>query len=135
MLAWQLDNAVPVGVAEALRVAQALLIHSYYVYDFALVAATWSMLALEASLKDCVGALSEPKLVEVIDLATERGLITKEGAEVLHATRRLRNEIVHGALLPSFPPSAAIQLVEGIHDAISDIYARAQVGPQEEPRS
>lgn len=125
---WQAGEAVPAGVADALRVARALLVHSYYVYEFSLVAATWGLLVLEASLRDCLGAPDSTTLKKLIAQASERGLITSEEAEALHGARGLRNRIVHGSLLPTFDPQEALGLLDAIHAAITDIYGRASEG-------
>jgi hypothetical protein len=53
------------------------------------------------------------------------GLITGEEFTALEGTRELRNIIVHGGLRSSSSPSSAVEMVAVIHDAISDIYARA----------
>jgi hypothetical protein len=53
---WRVSEAVPDGVSNVLRIARSLFIHSYFVYEFSLTAATWALLVLEASLRDCLQA-------------------------------------------------------------------------------
>jgi hypothetical protein len=52
---WRNDESVPNAVAAMLRVTRELFVHSYFVYEFSVVAVTWSLLALEAALRDCLG--------------------------------------------------------------------------------
>ena len=114
-----------------LRVARALFVHSYFVYEFSLTAVIWGLLALEASLRGCLDASDRESLASLIRRAKDRGLITPIEADALDAGRELRNRIVHGHLLPAFSPGAAAQMLEATHEAISDIYERvaAESGP------
>jgi hypothetical protein len=81
----------PSGLADYLRVARALLLESYFLYDFALVATMWTMLALESALRGSLDAGDSSTLVQLINQAKERGLIDDEGAAALHDVRKLRN--------------------------------------------
>jgi hypothetical protein len=61
----------------------------------------------------------------LLDQAQREGLIDAEEFACLTDVRRLRNKVLHGALRPSFPPSAAVEMVGGLHQAIADIYSRS----------
>jgi hypothetical protein len=122
---WPISKAVPVGVADYLRVARALLVQSYFVYEFALVATMWTMLALESALRGCLAASDRTKLHQLIDKARERGLIDEPGATALHEVRKLRNEISHNAVSFNVAPGAVLQWVGALQEAVSDIYERA----------
>lgn len=125
MNGWQVSEAVPDDMAGVLRTARLLLVHSYLVYEFAHVAVTWGLLALEAALYVCLGAQDKQDLGRLLRQANDLGLITGEEFTALEGTRELRNIIVHGGLRSSSSPSSAVEMVAVIHDAISDIYARA----------
>jgi len=133
---WAVGDAVPAPVADVLRVARMLLIDSYYVYDDSLVAVTWALMAAEASLKRCMpfmaGGPDKRTFVTLVAEAAgqKRGLITKEEAAALRGAAELRNLIVHGHLQvkpasESYSPTNVMTMLEAIHAAISDIYARA----------
>jgi len=98
---------------------------SYADYEVALVAATWSLLALEAALYLCLGVQGRQELGTLLQRAQQVGLIDAEEFAVLDAVRVLRNTIVHGALRPSFPPAAAVEAGDTLHQAVSDAYVRA----------
>jgi hypothetical protein len=122
---WQVGEAVPDDMAGVLRTARLLLVHSYLVYEFAHVAVTWGLLALEAALCVCLGAQGRQDLGRLLRQTKEQGLITDEEFTALGGIRELRNMIVHGGLRSSSSPSSAVEMVAVIHEAISDIYARA----------
>jgi len=137
--AWTVSDAVPESIADVLRVARALLIDSYFIYEYSLVAATWALLATEACLKDCVPRNSDKgpdkrTFGPLIREALRRGLIRQDEADALRGAAELRNRIVHGYLRPkdpgeSYTPQDAMVMLESIHEAVSDLYARALIAP------
>lgn len=128
---WPVNEAVPEGIATVLRVSRDLFVQSYFVHEFLLTAVTWGLLALEASLRVCIQARDRDSLDVLIRRARDRGLLSAEEANVLDAGRQLRNQIIHGALLPtSLTPGMAEQMLLGTHEAISDLHARTMAGAQ-----
>lgn len=126
---WRLGDAVPADMARVLRTARRLLLLSWIDYEFGLVAGTWSLLALEAGLRACLEVPDEKTdLGTLLALARSRGLITKDEFKALDGARTLRNMIVHGGLVPSFPRAVAVEMVTAIGDAVSDLYQRAVDG-------
>lgn len=132
---WEVSDNVAGGVAYVLSVARKMVILANDDRDLALPAATWGLLALERCIIGCVGArLGKPvsshvSLADLIDMAKTCDLISNQEADVLHGVRRLRNHIIHGALYPtSFGPTDASEMLQSIHEAISDIYDRATIG-------
>ena len=111
------------------------MVDSYYVYEYSLVAITWSLLAVEASLRGCLPAEDEQQdrrtFGTLVTQAKDRGLITNKEARVLHQVVGLRNDVVHrGYLRPKPPPRSysphdMMEHLQAIHLAISDIYHRA----------
>lgn len=130
---WSMGEAVPDDMTAVLRVARKLLVDSYADYEVALVAVTWSLLALEAALHLCLGVQGRQELGGLLRQAQREGLIDAGEFAVLDAVRVLRNTIVHGALRPSFPPGAAVEMVDGLHQAVADIYGRAYRRSQPAP--
>lgn len=128
---WPVNEAVPEGIATVLRVSRDLFVQSYFVHEFLLTAVTWGLLALEASLRVCVQASDRDNLGPLIRRARDRGLLTADEANVLNAGRQLRNQIIHGALLPTnITPGMAEQMLLGTHEAISDLHLRNKANPQ-----
>jgi hypothetical protein len=111
---WAISDPVPVGVADYLRIARELLLQSYFLYKFALVATMWTMLALEAPLLGLV----------------DQFLVDDEGASALHDVRSLRNQISHHAVGFTVPPGTVLQWVGALQEAVSDIYTRALRSPE-----
>lgn len=133
---WTVCDAVPEDIADSLRIVRMLVVDSYYVYDYSLIAFVWGMTILEASLRGCVptkdGRPDKRNFGPLVDEAAGKryGLLTGEEAEVLQGTIKLRNNIFHhGYLKPrsapdSYMPQDIFNMIQAIHDAISDIYAR-----------
>jgi hypothetical protein len=88
---------------------------------------------LEAALHLCLGVQGRQELGGLLRQAQREGLIDAGEFAVLDAVRVLRNTIVHGALRPSFPPGAAVEMVDGLHQAVADIYGRAYRRSQPAP--
>lgn len=133
---WTVGDAVPPGVADVLRVARTLLIDSYYEYDYSLVAVAWGFLVLEACLHGCVPLGGEHRedrrpFGTLVRQAETDGLITRQEATTLLQVVKFRNDIFHRAYMQvkpppeSYSPNTALQMLESIHDAVSDIYGRA----------
>jgi hypothetical protein len=122
---WPISEAIPPGVADYLRMARALLVQSYFMYEFAPVATMWTVLALESALRGCLDASDSTTFHQLIDQAKGRGLIDDEGASALHDVRKLRNDISHHAVSFSVAPETFLEWVGALHEAVSDIYIRA----------
>jgi hypothetical protein len=128
-------EAVPEGIADVLSTARRLIVDSYYEYDYTLVAGAWSWLIVEACLRGSTAAEGEGKdrrtFGELVRQARKDGLISQEESDVLSRLVELRNSVFHHAYLKpkpaqeSYSPDAALQMIEAVHDAVSDIYARA----------
>ncbi|MGA9876460.1 MAG: hypothetical protein WBQ21_11695 [Solirubrobacteraceae bacterium] len=128
---WPVSEAVPEGIATVLRVSRDLFVQSYFVHEFLLTAVTWGLLALEGSLRVCLKASDRDSLDALIRRARGRGLLTADEANSLDAGRQLRNQIIHGALLPtSLTPGMAEQMLLATHEATSDLHARTEADTQ-----
>lgn len=131
---WIVGPTVPESVADVLRVARSLLIDSYLTFPYSLVAVTWGLLATEASLNGCVPSVKRQERRSFRILVAEAqkcGLITDDEASALGTAATLRNRIVHGYLQlkpspHSYSPSDAVVMLKAIHEAVTDLYQRAQ---------
>lgn len=90
---WPTDPRVKNEVAERLATCRALFAHSYFVYEFGVVAGVWSVFAVEAALRDCLGEAATQKdgLKDLIGKAQGRGWFNKQEADALRAGAELRN--------------------------------------------
>jgi Protein of unknown function DUF86 len=132
---WAIGAAVPSPVVDVLGTARKLLVDSYCAFDYSLVAVSWALFALEASLKDClsiqVSGMARLTYRALINEARSSGLITKDEAIALRTAAQLRNRIVHGYLQPKPPPYSyspldAMTMLGAIHEAVTDLYERTQ---------
>ncbi|MFD4866053.1 hypothetical protein [Streptomyces sp. NPDC058412] len=106
------DLVLPGGasmyVMSALETSRELIRHSYYRYEFATVAVTHSLFALEHVLAERL-ATNEP-LQALIERAADTGLITAELAAELDRSRLLRDKFTQGAA-----SSASLRLLQAVH--------------------
>lgn len=72
---WPTHPEVNAQIAEMLKTCRALFAHSYFVYEFGPVAVVWSVLAVEAALRDRLGeeATQKDGLKGLIGKAEGRG--------------------------------------------------------------
>jgi hypothetical protein len=133
---WEKDDRVAPDIARILKVACDLFVHSYFKYEFATVATAWSLLALEATLRDCLGLQKEDRigLKVLIGKAQGRGWLSAQEANALHAGRELRDQFVHAEDLAIYTPAMAAELLAAAHAAISDLYGRSQEEAMKKPR-
>ncbi|WP_331722654.1 hypothetical protein [Streptomyces sp. NBC_00122] len=116
------DLVLPGGasmyVMSALETSRELIRHSYYRYEFATVAVTHSLFALEHVLAERLAA-NEP-VHDLIERATGAGLITAALAAELHRSRLLRDGLAQGAeSSAALRQAQAVAMVRAVFDAVS----------------
>ncbi|MER5974454.1 hypothetical protein ABT112_32910 [Streptomyces sp. NPDC002055] len=105
-------------VMSALETSRELIRHSYYRYEFATVAVTHSLLAVEHVLAERLAV--EAPLQDLIERAAGAGLITAELAAGLDRGRLLRDKLTQGAVTSAaVGPARAVKLVRAVFDAVS----------------
>ncbi|WP_457028622.1 hypothetical protein [Kitasatospora sp. P5_F3] len=105
-------------VMSAMETSRELIRHSYYRYEFATVAVTHSLFALEHVLAERL-AINEP-LQDLIERATAAGLIEAELAAELDRSRLLRDNLNQGTVTSAaLHPARAIDMVRAVFDAVS----------------
>ncbi|MER5479895.1 hypothetical protein ABT026_23440 [Streptomyces sp. NPDC002734] len=116
------DLVLPRGasmyVMSAMETCRELLRHSYYRYEFATVAVTHSLFALEHVLAERLA--TDGPLHDLIEQATDTGLVTAELAAELHRVRLLRDKLTRGAVSSAaLRPLGAVALLRAVFDAVS----------------
>ncbi|ARE79418.1 hypothetical protein B6R96_35720 [Streptomyces sp. Sge12] len=116
------DLVLPVDasmyVMSAMETSRELIRHSYYRYEFATVAVTHSLFALEHVLAERLGTNGPLHLL--IERATDAGLITAGLAVELDRSRLLREKLTQGAeSSAALRPLRALAMVRAVFDAVS----------------
>ncbi|MFF5767045.1 hypothetical protein ACWD5B_40550 [Streptomyces tanashiensis] len=116
------DLVLPGGasmyVTSAMETSRELIRHSYYRYEFATVAVTHSLFALEHVLAERL-AMNEP-LHDLIERAIDARLITAGLAAELDRSRLLRDRLAQGAeSSAALRPIRAVAMVRAVFDAVS----------------
>jgi hypothetical protein len=105
----QVPASIPVNTARAFITARELLRFSFYHYEFAAVAVSTSIIAIEAALRDRYGGSN---LASMIGSALADGTITNQQADHLDTGRKIRNQYAHGKTMhPALPITFAADLV------------------------
>ncbi|MEV7523079.1 hypothetical protein [Streptomyces sp. NPDC091371] len=127
-----LPHGASMHVMSAMETSRELIRHSYFRYEFATVAVTHSLFALELVLVERL-ALDEP-LRELIERATGAGLITAELAAELDRSRLVRDKLVQGAVTSAtVGPELAIGMVRAVFDAVSLLLHPPAAAEREDP--
>ncbi|MGW2305521.1 hypothetical protein [Streptomyces sp. NPDC001809] len=105
-------------VMSTLETSRELIRHAYYRYEFATVAVTHSLIALEHVLGERL-AVREP-LPTLIDRAVDGGLVPVDLAAELHRGRALRDELIRGTeTSAAVDPLGAAFLVRAVFRAVA----------------
>ncbi|MFI9056044.1 hypothetical protein ACIGXQ_16060 [Streptomyces anulatus] len=113
-----LPDGASMYVMSAMETSRELLRHSYYRYEFATVAVTHSLFALEHVLTARL-ATNEP-LHDLIKRAVDTRLITATLAAELDRSRLLRDKLAQGtASSAALTPLRALAMLRAVFDAVS----------------
>lgn len=114
-------------VASMLRTCRDLFAHCYFVYEFGLVAVIWSVLAVEAALRDCLGedSTQDEGLARLIGKAQGRGWLTAQQADALRAGAEFRNRITHARSHGVLTLPLVAGSLETAHAVITQLYSLA----------
>ena len=115
-------SATPAEVAGMLDLAHNLLRTSVVHYEFAALAAEKSFQALERSLRLRLGTDGRPTFGKLIDLGVERGLLSKDEAELMDFGRRLRNFFAHPSTAPALPLVTVTGMLRTSHRLIGSLF-------------
>ncbi|TJZ89905.1 hypothetical protein [Actinacidiphila oryziradicis] len=113
----EIPDSIPVNTARAFATARELIRFSYYHFEFAAVAVSTSIIAIETALRERYGGNN---LAAMIRMALADGTITAEQADHLHTGRSIRNRYAHGKTMhPALPIPFATHLVKTSLDVIA----------------
>jgi hypothetical protein len=120
-----LNPQVPDDVRDLILIAQKLLKHSYFEYEFIDVALTHAIFAFEKALKirwtEIHGESTKKMLAELIDWFYDNNYFEASNKEVLHNLRQIRNNKAHDER-KSLGGVAYMQKVYITIDFINDLY-------------
>ncbi|MFI2608247.1 hypothetical protein [Kitasatospora sp. NPDC018619] len=120
----EVPAGVAMGVMSALETSRELIRHSYFRYEFATVAVTHALLALEQVLADRLAA--EEPLRALVGRAAAEGLLGAGSAARLDPCLRLRDALARGVVASDdVDPSRAVELVRAVFDAVSELLPAA----------
>ncbi|MFJ8623376.1 hypothetical protein ACIRD3_11075 [Kitasatospora sp. NPDC093550] len=125
-----LPEGASMSVMSALETSRELIRHSYYRYEFATVAVTHALLALEQVLARRLADEDAP-LPELIRRAADAGLVSAYLAGELERAVRLRERIAHGAASSGVVnPLRAVDLVRAVFDTVAVLLRPAADAPR-----
>lgn len=124
---FEINQHTPEKIAQMLLTSRLLFVHSYFVHEFAFVAAVWSVFGVEAALKDALG-LPEgdcSTLTALTGKAQGRGWLTSAEGEQLRYGAKMRNAFVHARAQGSLTVGLAVLVLEASHHLVSVLYERS----------
>lgn len=116
----------PEKIRRMLLTSRNLFIHSYFMHEFAFVAAVWSVFALEAALKDVLSIPEDDRapLKILAGKAQGRGLLTSEEGGRLRYGAMLRNRMVHARAQGTLTGGIAAMIIAASHELTNSLYER-----------
>ncbi|MFE2579609.1 hypothetical protein [Streptomyces sp. NPDC059378] len=112
-----LPGAASMPVKSALETSRELIRHSFYRYEFATVAVTHALYALEQVLAERLA--SDASLEDLIGRAAAEGLVDAERAAGLQRIRALRDRLARGAATSgAVTPEGALIMVRTLFDTV-----------------
>ena len=123
---WPVAQGAPPEVARMLAVSRHLFCQAWFTYDFLMVAAVQSLIAVEAALRHLLE--EEPRrrrhgMHTLVEQAVSRELIPKEQADNVIAAVELRNSWLHVGGQMVISPGMAQQVVAASHAVVADLYS------------
>lgn len=120
--AWPTSSATPPGVSALLRTSRSLWALAWYDYELLAVAASWSLIAVEAAFRERLHAHTGARLASLIKNAVEADLISLEWSERLDAGRRLRNSLAHARQQNIWPLGTSEPVIRTSHEVIAVLF-------------
>jgi hypothetical protein len=119
---WPTTTATPVGIAGLLTTARAAFALAWFQYELLVVAGAWSLLAVEAALRERVDANDHRPFKALLAQAGRDGLFSAAQLDRLDAGRQLRNQLLHPREQQAWTLGMAAPIVEASHEVIALLY-------------
>jgi len=119
---WATTESTPTGVADLLHTTRATFALSWFHYELLVVSVAWSLLAVEAALRDRLSADDKSPLKALLTLAGKHLLLSPEDIDRLEAGRVLRNRLTHARNQQAWSVGLAAPVVAASHHAVTLIY-------------
>jgi hypothetical protein len=123
---WPVAHGAPPEVARMLAVSRHLFCHAWFIYDFLMVAAVQSLIAIEAALRHLLEEEPRrrgPRMRNLVERAVSQGFIPQEQADNVLAAVDLRNSWLHVGGQMVISPGMAQQVVAASHAVVADLYS------------
>jgi hypothetical protein len=119
------------GALALLRTARSLFIHSWFDYEFMVVASLVSFQAVEAAFRELYGDRPGTKFRTLVDRAERDGILPHDIAELVASGAQLRNLLSHPEAQVEFTIELATLTLEATHGLVAGVIARitAAVAP------
>lgn len=119
------DTAIPGGIEKMLRLSREMFVHHYFVYELGAVAAVWSLLALEAALRERLDPSGDDRTPfrTLIKRLGELGLVAEETIKRIDIGRELRNRLVHARGQNVMTPGMSAGIIEASHKAVVALWS------------
>jgi hypothetical protein len=119
---WPVSQQAPEGIVELLATARAAFALAWFHYELLVVSASWSLLAVEAALRDRLDVDEKPPLKALVARATKAGLLDDATADRLDAGRQLRNGLAHARAQQAWTVGMAGPVVRTSHEVVRLLY-------------
>ncbi len=124
---WPTTRATPEGVEGLLATSRRLWPLAWFEYDLLVVSAYWSILAVEAALREVLAASDKPAFGDLIKQAVRVGVLDAEWAERLDAGRLLRNSLAHARQQGSWTVGMSAPILRASHQVVTVLYPDGDV--------
>jgi len=114
---WATTKSTPTGVADLVHATRATFALAWFHYELLVVSVAWSLLAVEAALRDRLGVDDKPPLKALLTLAGRDLLLSTEDIDRLAAGRVLRNRLAHAREQQAWSVEMAAPVVAASHSA------------------
>jgi len=119
---WSTSSGSPPGVRALLRTSRSLWALAWYDYELLAVAASWSLIAVEAAFRERLHAHTGARLASLMKKAVETDLISREWSERLDAGRRLRNSLAHARQQNIWPLGTSEPVIRTSHEVVAVLF-------------
>jgi len=113
------------GPAALLRTARSLFAHSWFDYDFMVVACLVGFQAMEAAFRALYPDAERVPFRKLVERAHQKGILPSNIAELADASVELRNLYSHPATQDTFTIGMAVPMLENTHRMVALVMSAA----------